>query len=477
MILFWPPSRVLRPRFRQSKLARVGQPQIILRHSQSSRLNHPDSSEPVQKALRRVAAAFGVLLIAGTSGGRAMAQADGSFQPPGQFLARSALGLSDQFIFTPNDLDLDFFALDTDLKWEWVPGSLEWVRVDRRFLVPKARAKIKVEPGTTLRYHDVLFQSPTDTIEVPVILSGESGNQLVPSGKATRPIGVRFRHARALNPGVVLDSNCSQTQVQISSPKLDHSWVYVSCLTVHPKQDTGFVMRSDLELRWETESGVRSIRINGEASESADGVSHLLSFNPESGVYHLEKGGDSFDLKIPVPERFHPLWVSLGIGPYSHQNVVRAFPTIYAGYYFSEGMKLASFSAFPIRAKPEVDTGLYLVSEQFRGIDERINFNLLLGAHVLSFHSDGKQYIRMSAPQGIEIGFRDFLIRRQNFTFGGFFYPLISNRSYINSWIRFGNSNLFYEFNFIQWQEPTDTGTFSAKSAGVSIGFPLFRAL
>jgi hypothetical protein len=418
-----------------------------------------------------------LMLITGSLASVALAQVEAGFQPPGQFLSRSALGLSDQFIFTPNDLDLDFFSLDTDLKWEWVPGSLEWVRVDRRFLVPKARARIKVELGTTLRYHDVLFHASSDTIEVPVILSLESGNQLVPSGKNSRPIKVRFQRVRALNPGVVLDSNCSQMPIQISALKLEHSWVYVSCLAVHPKQDSGYVMRSDLELRWETESGSHSIRINGTESESADGVSHLVSLNRESGVYHLEKGSDSFDLKIPVPERFHPLWVSLGIGPYSHQNVVRAFPTIYAGYYFSEGMKLASFSAFPIRAKPEVDTGLYLVSEQFRGIDERIHFNLLLGAHVLSFHSEGKQYIRMSAPQGIEIGFRDFLIRSQNFTFGGFFYPPISNRSYINSWVRFGNSSLFYEFNFIQWQEPTDTGTFSAKSAGVSIGFPLFRAL
>jgi hypothetical protein len=259
--------------------------------------------------------------------------------------------------------------------------------------------------------------------------------------------------------------------------KLEHSWVYVSCRTVHPTQDSGYVIRADLELRWETEAGVRSIRVNGSESESPDGVFHGVSFNSNSGNFHLEKGNDSFDLKVAVSERFHPLWVSVGIGPYSHQNVIRAFPTIYAGFYLSEGMRIASFSAFPIRSKPEVDTGLYLVAEQFRGIDERIHFSLLLGAHLLSFHSEGQHYSRMSAPQGIELGFRDFLIRSQNLTFGGFFYPPISNRFYINSWIRFGNANLFYEFNFINWQEPTDSGTFVGKSAGLSIGFPLFRAL
>jgi hypothetical protein len=423
------------------------------------------------------AVVFFALSAASLAHATAIADPPQVFQAPGQFLARAAVGLSDQFIFTPNDLSPDFFTLDTDLGWEWVPGSFEWVRVDRRFLLPKARARLKVRPGTIIRYHDLLFHAASDSIEIPVVLSTEAGNQLLIEGKSHRPITVRFKHVRPLNRGIVIDSNCSQTQIQISNLKLEHSWVYVSCHTVHPKLGSGYAMRSDLELRWETDSGVRTLRLNGVESESADGISHLLSLNSESGVDHLEKGGDSFDLRIPLPERFHPFWVSLGIGPYSHQNVVRAFPTIYAGYYLSEGMKIASFSAFPIRSRPEVDTGLYLVSEQFRGIDERITFNLLLGAHVLSFHSGGKHYAKVSAPQGIEIGFRDFLFRNQNFTFGGFFYPLISDRSYVNSWIRFGNSKLFYEFNFISWQEPTDTGSFTCKSAGVSIGFPLFRAL
>lgn len=426
----------------------------------------------IEKALGLI-----LMLISCGLGSVALAQTGVSFQPPGQFLSRAALSLSDQFIFTPNDLDLQFFSLDTDLPWEWVPGSFEWVRVERKFLVPRARARIRVPKGTSARYFDTIFQSQDDSLEIPVILSGESGNLIRVGNKDQKQVRVRFKRVRPLAPGLVLDSNCSQTPIELSSLKLDHSWVYVSCQTVHPAQDSGYVMRVDLEIRWETESGVRTLRLNGVDSESADSVTHLVSFHHRSGSYRLEKGGDVVEIRVPVSERFHPLWVSLGIGPYSHQNVVRAFPTIYAGYYFSEGMKLASFSAFPIRAKPEVDTGLYLVSEQFRGIDERINFNLLLGAHVLSFHSGGKHYARMSAPQGIEIGFRDFLFRHQNFTFGGFFYPLISNRSYINSWIRFGNGNLFYEFNFINWQEPTDTGIFTGKSAGVSIGFPLFRAL
>jgi hypothetical protein len=77
----------------------------------------------------------------------------------------------------------------------------------------------------------------------------------------------------------------------------------------------------------------------------------------------------------------------------------------------------------------------------------------------------------------VELGFRDFILKGENLTLGSFFYPLIADRSYINTWLRFGSGKLFYEFNFIQWQEPISGGSFGAKSAGLSIGFPLLRAL
>jgi hypothetical protein len=217
--------------------------------------------------------------------------------------------------------------------------------------------------------------------------------------------------------------------------------------------------------------------VNGAEVESVDGVTHLISLTPQVQRYHLEKGLDSFDLEVSVPEVFHSFWVSMGIGPYSHRDAIRAFPTFYVGYYLSEGMRLASFTAIPVKADPEIDSGLYLVSEQFRGLDERFHMSLLLGAHVLSFYSEGKHYSDLSAPQGVEVGFRDFLIRGQNLTLGSFFYPKINDRSYINTWARYGNGRFFYEFNFIDWQEPTDHGSFVTKSMGISIGFPLARFL
>ena len=392
--------------------------------------------------------------------------------------ARKAIDLSDQFVFTPNDLDLDAFTLDTDLKWSWVPDSFEWVRVDRKFLVPRARARLEVPAGTVVRVLDHAFRSESGEVEVPVILTREKGNFLeVMLSKPVR-IGVRFKPVKKITPALVLDGSCSQVPLKFDHLKFDHSWAYVFCRAVHPKAGAiGFSMRMDLEIRWETEGSGSRATLNGLELESTDGVTHEVSFVPGADHHQLSKGSDSFEVAVPTPERFHPFWFSVGIGPYSHRNVLRAFPTFYAGYYFNDGMRIASFSAIPIKSDPEIDTGLYLVAEQFRGIDERISVSLLLGAHLLGFTDGGIRYSRMSAPQGVELGFRDFLQRSQNLTFGGFFYPLISNRFYINSWVRYGNSKLFGELNFINWQEPTPSGTFTSKSLGLSIGFPLFRAL
>ena len=397
--------------------------------------------------------------------------------------ARGAIDITDQFVFPPNRLDTDSFSLETSYRWSWIPDSLEWVRVDRKFLLPKARLRLEVPAGTLVRYLDHVFKSDQDGVILPVVLTQEKGNEILVGAEKPVSIPVRFKRVRSLEPELVVDSSCSSMPIRFHEVKLDRSWVHVVCRSIHPKHGSfGSSQRYEVELRWETEGRDPSMSLNGDEIASDDGITHHLSFTQTSGRYRVSKGKDSFEVTLPVAERFHPFWLSMGIGPYSHgttefPDAQRAFPTFYAGYFLSETMKLVSFTAIPIKPKPEIDTGIYLVLEQFRGLDERIHLNLLLGAHAISFESRGVRDTRWSAPQGVELGFRDFILKGENLTLGSFFYPLIADRSYINTWLRFGSGKLFYEFNFIQWQEPISGGSFGAKSAGLSIGFPLLRAL
>jgi hypothetical protein len=389
-----------------------------------------------------------------------------------------SLEVADPFVFKPNDLGIEHFTIEASVPWKWVPGSFEWVRVDRRFLIPRARIRVELPPHTPVNYRGRHFESAESVIELPLALSQERGNEIRIGGANPSVIRVRFRPQAPLRDPIIIDPTCSSTPLRIEATSLAHSWGHVVCRPTHPNREQGYGLRMDVDLLWETDSGSESqIRVGEAAQESPeDGLTHLFSFSSFTPEYRITKGSDSMRLVAPLPERFRPFSVSLGFGPYSHLEVLRPFATVYASYLFNDALKMALFSAFPLRKSPEVDTGVYVIVEQFRGIDERVTLNLLLGAHALSFRSGGEYLHRMSAPQGVEMSFKDCLIRGQNLMLGGFFYPKIDNRSYVNTWIRYGNGRFFTEFNFITWQEPVTSGVFAAKSAGLSIGFPLFRA-
>jgi hypothetical protein len=102
---------------------------------------------------------------------------------------------------------------------------------------------------------------------------------------------------------------------------------------------------------------------------------------------------------------------------------------------------------------------------------------LLLGANVLLYARDEHVAGRVSAPQGFELVFRDFLARNRNLTAGAFLYPNISGRSYYNLWLRWGSADFFGEVNFIDWHEPHRTAPSTSRSLGLTFGTTVARFL
>lgn len=400
-----------------------------------------------------------------------------------------SLKINDPFSFTPNDLSLRSFKLEGPVLWEWVPNSFEWTRVGKRFLIPRAKVRLTVPVTARVTYQkQVYIPNAEGKVEVAVVLSqertGAAGrNEIFVEDFATKQMSraeIVFK-SQGLESPVSFDANCSPYRLDkmLSDVQLSRSWIYVYCRPVHPSGENGYDLKLDLDIYWEMEGSPETAQVNGRPVVFEDAVTTSVVLDARTPKLSFRRGpgeGDHFDLEAHLPERFHPLGVSLGIGPYSHQNVLRAFTTVYASWFFNEQLKVAMFGAFPVRQSPEIDVGLYLVAEQARFIDDRILVNLLLGFHTLSYVPNGQRVSASSAPQGIEIIFRDCFFKRQNLMVGGFFYPDIKDRFYVNTWLRYGGS-IFAEINFINWQEPVASGgTFSAKSFGLSIGFPLFRA-
>lgn len=360
-------------------------------------------------------------------------------QLPFEKLVEKTLREPNPFSFISLNPFVDLSEQDFELPFQdatWIPGSFQWVRVgngrdEAGILIPRARYR-------------------KDGKEVQAALT-----------LVDNPLSLKFRPRAELKTRSYFDSSCSPFRLQLNEAKLSKSWVMITCHPINNEVENGTKTALLATVLWENDSKGRLTQI----LLDADSPKHR--FTGESG--------DSFELEAKVAPRFKHLGVSLGVGPYSNRDVLKPFVTVYASYFLNDAFKVVSFGAFPIRPGAEIDWGGYMVMEQFRGFDERISLNLLLGAHLLSYVPAGQSRANaFSGPQGIEMTFRDFLFSRMNLFMGGFFYPKINGRSYVNSWIRYGTSQYFIELNYIDWQEPEPY--FRSKSAGLSVGFPLFRA-
>ena len=142
-----------------------------------------------------------------------------------------------------------------------------------------------------------------------------------------------------------------------------------------------------------------------------------------------------------------------------------------------EGGRLL-LDATAIHRRGYADNGLYLWIEQARMVDDRLSFNLLLGANLLVYSHDDKAEWRISAPQGFELVYRDIFGRNRSAMLGAFLYPDLFDRSYYNVWLRWGSPQIFGELNYIHWKEPHGGGVAtSSTSIGISFGMPIARFL
>jgi hypothetical protein len=151
--------------------------------------------------------------------------------------------------------------------------------------------------------------------------------------------------------------------------------------------------------------------------------------------------------------------------------------TLYGGYFITEMMRVVAFGALAIHATPYSDIGVYINSEYLKVIDRRLVINIMLGAHVLGFNTGNEMKYAFGGPQGFELTFHD-IRKGENLTAGAFIYPHIDQTMYYNVWLRYGTARFFGEVNYISWIEPlSGSDRVYARSAGVSIGFPVARFL
>jgi PAS domain-containing protein len=397
--------------------------------------------------------------------------------------------------FATEDFTVDRIAGDAVVDVELERGSLRWVRAGR-VLVPRAVLRVRAPRGDAgvVAYAGFFHPMQKDAgqlrVELPVALLS---NEAYPIRVELRRAGeqhvvilqLRFAPRPAQRGSVLFDSSCSPygLRVRRGAAPAD-AWLYVGCRLVQTDRG-GAQVTPTLELYMLFDHAGQTIAIDGVTTTPV--VDSLFSYRVSSrpGRVQLEARRAKLEIEYRLPERLHAAFLALGVGPYYYAlrdqrvNVQAMVPlaTLYAGYAFNASARVVYFNASAVDRFGYADQGLYLWVEQLRVFDERLSLNLLLGAHLLLYRRDGRLLGRVSAPQGFEIAFRDFLGRNHNLTSGAFLYPRIFGRSYYNVWVRWGTPELFGEINFIDWHEPHTEAASESRSLGLSFGTTILRFL
>jgi len=415
----------------------------------------------------------------------------------------------------PFSVPADFKVEDYSLQWASDPidgatvalehGSLEWVRLDkgRGYLdIPRARISIAVADASGGHVVNSGFtqalnrQGEFVTAEMTIpMLSGPRNPITITVMRDGAPItGVlqlRFTPRPSIreNGRVYRDVTCSSVGLTIESTDIrDDEWAYVGCNVVTVASAEHRTTFLELFILWD--GAGETVEVGGVPTRPVSDALWTIQAPPRPGDVELRSGDHKMVLRYFIPAWPHYVSVGAGMGAYYDSyslppqfqsfRGVEPLLTIYGSLALGAGgaSRIAAFDATPLRESGYSDLGVYLQQKSTEFFDRRGVFTVFLGGHVLFYRYRGKPQIRPSAPQGGEVLFRDVFAYGKNLTFGGLINPGLAGKYYFNGYLRWGSPKLFVEFNYIAWREhdPVNGDPIDLRSAGISIGGPLFRA-
>jgi hypothetical protein len=408
-------------------------------------------------------------------------------------LAPQVLSESVPFVFTP----AEFSAEDYKIEWQGVGipdvklslglQSLQWVRVSKYFVIPRAVLVVEAreEDQGVISHNGFSHTLHKGQGQIPVaLISGEknpveirvrrNGKELV--AKAL----IRFSPRPENERRALIDTSCSPYAVDVDQSAIPvNSWMYIGCRIVYARGPTHPIATLEMLVFWDNVG--QEIKA-GDVSVSSSSVS-VWTFRLRNQPAEIQLASPMGRAKVSyrVAERLRMAHLGFGIGPYAYHyeggstqaKTIVPLITLYGSYFINESMRFVVFEASPLHSTIWSDTGLYFHVEQIRTIDERFSLSFLLGAHFLAHPYNGSWYGRMSAPQGVEMVFRDFVRNNHSVSLGAFLYPPIKDTSYYNIWARWGSPSLFIEFNYINWRQKIYNDVALSRAMGISVGMPL----
>lgn len=380
--------------------------------------------------------------------------------------------------------------------------SLEWVRVAEVLVLPRARLVVRASGIESGLVSNAGFSQPFEVTagegraELPVaLISGETNSVEIAVKRGgeviRRRLHVRFKPVRPpTGTHAFTDPSCSRFGVRIEDLATTqertqgsdmHDWMYVGCRYVFVRGEESAASSLEAFVYWDNVG--QAIQIEGVNTQSGSSSLWPLRLRSKPGVVQVKAGERIRRITYHVSEKAHLLSLGAGVGPYQYTflsssgdvRTVTPLLTLYGSFFITETMRLVAFNAMPLHTRFYSDLGIYLNSESFRFLDDRVSVNLMLGGHTIAFREKNRMNYRVSTPQGFEVGFADAFRKGYNLSAGAFIYPPIKGQSYYNLWLRYGLGGYFAEFNYIGWRERFDDIGVYSRSVGISFGMPIGR--
>lgn len=359
-------------------------------------------------------------------------------------------------------------------------NSFEWVRVENKYLLPKARIKIKIGQEAQklhLRYKNktIHFQQGKKSAfsEVYISLFEKDNIQIMHGNLNVATISIKPTHLK--KQSILIDYSCSRNGIKIEGLANEH--ISLGCQS-RPIGKFG-EEKPMLEVVWVSPD----LKLADDEYLPYQAV--FLSKRPvKVRVQNIHtKEWKIMTIKARVPKRVHRLFTAYGFGPYAfnteiinkdgkklHKHVPMA-PALffYTNYKISEETSIRAFDAAILKDSNFNNAGIYLGSNFGYSFDNKLYFTTLLGVQYLhaKFDKEGPEVSEAIFPQGIEFMYRHAFDIPNYIISGGVFINTSDSIEYENIWLRWGK-NYFWEVNLIAWEK----NDFKVRTWGVSLGLP-----
>ncbi len=378
-------------------------------------------------------------------------------------------------------IDLDAFGIESEgtyqVKGVMIRDSLQWVRLDRSLLLPRALLEVSFNAPLTHRYSwnyanqkiIPLFDQTRGHYTARIFISlFESLPLQLTEGEKIVSV-VRILPSPKLR-ALLIDYSCAPYSVELSG--IDKDFISVGCKV----QRTGL---------FGEEKPYLEVLLSSAAYRMKDqsGPPYLVAFH-ESGAANISLvnyRGEEKVLKISarVPAKLPRLRLAGGLGPYmletkdkngDKRSQIAPTAMLYGNFALNETTSLRFFDSYSRNAATFHNWGTYFAWDLAEFCDQRCVLTSLIGAQGVEFRAAGGATTQsdLILPQGLEFIYKH-PFGQLNYKFSyGMFASFSGLYDYENIWIRYGKS-YFWELNYIDWRQDDRR----AAMIGLSIGFPL----